>query len=198
MEEERLSKSQLQDLTYPCPRLRDFTLDDRLPALGCPPDNGYIRKPPRVDLGALDILPLELLQGLLSQLDLCTLTQFRRVNRRAIEVVASIPQYKAVTTHARNVLLGMLSIQTGQHISCETVYKTLCTAECEQCGDSGGYLYLLTCERVCFLCLSNDKRYLPLLVGYGVEWQRYSGYPRIGTALSWLVAPAHVTLVSAS
>jgi len=169
MEEEPLSKSQLEDLTYPCPRLRDFILDDNLPALGFPPSNGHIRKLPKVDLGTLDILPLELLQGLLSQLDLYTLTGFRRVNRRAIEVVESIPQYKAVTTHARNVLRGILSIETGQWISCETVYEKLCTAECEQCGDFGGYLYILTCERVCFLCFSEGKRYLPLRRSHAIR-----------------------------
>jgi hypothetical protein len=143
MEEEPISKSQLEELTYPCPRLRDFILDDNLPALVFPPSNGHIRKLPKVDLGTLDVLPLELLQGLLSQLDLCTLMGFRRVNRPAIDVVESKPQYKAVTTHARNVLRGILSIGTGQWISCESLYKNLCTAECKQCGDFGGYLYIL-------------------------------------------------------
>lgn len=34
---------------------------------------------------------------------------------------------------------------------------------CDNCGDFGGYLYLITCKRLCFLCLSQDKLYLPLL-----------------------------------
>ena len=39
-------------------------------------------------------------------------------------------------------------------ITCEMLYYKLCTAECEQCGDFGSYLYILTYERVCSLCLS--------------------------------------------
>jgi hypothetical protein len=31
-----------------------------------------------------------------------------------------------------------------------------------KCGDFGGYLYLLSCSRVCFLCVSEDPAYLPL------------------------------------
>ncbi|KAF2260326.1 hypothetical protein CC78DRAFT_589987, partial [Lojkania enalia] len=45
----------------PVPRLRDFILDDNTPISGFPPDNGLIRKSPKVDLGTLDLLPLELL-----------------------------------------------------------------------------------------------------------------------------------------
>lgn len=162
MESEPFNKSQLEDLTYPLPRIKDFTLDDNLPAIGLPSGNGHIRKPPKFDLGTLDVLPLELLQGILSQIDLYTLTGFRCVNRRAIDVVESIHQYKAVTTHARNVIRGILSIKTGQWISCETIYEKLCTAECEECGDFGGYLYILTCKRVCLLCFTEEKKYLPL------------------------------------
>lgn len=168
-QEEPPSKSQLEGLTYPCPRLTDFTLDDNLRPSESSPGNGHIHKLPNVDLSTLDVLPLELLQGVLSQLDLCTLMGFRRVNRRAIEVVESIPQYKAVTTHARNVLRGIFSIGTGQLISSETVYEKLCTAECGECGDFGGYFYILTCERVCFLCFSDNKKYLPLRYGHAIR-----------------------------
>jgi hypothetical protein len=47
-------------------------------------------------------------------------------------------------------------------ITCRTLYEKRCTPRCEECGNFGGYLYLLTCKRVCF-CLSQDRRYLPLL-----------------------------------
>ena len=98
----------------------------------------------------------------LPQLDLRTLTDFRHINRRAVWLVESIPQYKAIRKHAHNALHGIICIETGRWITCEMLYEKLCTAECEQCGDFGGYLYILTCNRICFLCLSEDKRYLPL------------------------------------
>ncbi len=179
------SASQFQDLVYPGLRLRDFTLDDNLlnhPQ--SPPENGSIRKSPGVDLGALDVLPLELLHMLLIGLDLRTFTDFRRINRRAMEVVESIPQYKAVITHAHSVLLGIMSIETGRWITCQTLYDKLCTAECEECGDFGGYIYVLTCKRVCFLCFSEDKRYIPLSYSdairkFGVNRQILETLPRM-------------------
>jgi hypothetical protein len=152
----------LDNLTYPHPNIRDFTLDDILSASGFPPENGPAFKLSKTNLGTVDVFPLEFLQMVLSQLDLRTLTDFRRVNQLAMEIVDSLLQYKAITTYAPNALRGILSIETGRWISCDTLYEKLCTAECEQCGDFGGYLYILTCRRVCFLCLSNDSKYLPL------------------------------------
>lgn len=108
------------------------------------------------------MLPIELLRGLLILLDPRALTDFQRVNRRAAELVNAIPQFKTIIRHAHNLVRGSLSIGTGPWISCETLLRKLCTAESEPCGDFGGYLYLLTCTRVCFLYLSEDKKFLPL------------------------------------
>jgi hypothetical protein len=162
MEGGLLSKAQLDELTYPYPQVQDLALDDNLPTSKFLLSHGLDIKPPEFNLGALDKLPTELLQGLLPQLDLCSLMRFRCVNRRALEILESIPQYKAIATHASNVLQGAVKTGAGQWISCETVYEKLYAAECEQCGDFGGYLYILTCKRVCFLCLSEAANFLPL------------------------------------
>ena len=163
--ESALNASQFSDLTYPRLRIKDFTLDENLPT---PPDY-YIYTSPEVGLGSLGILPLELLQRILSQLDLRTLTDIRRVNHLALQFVASIPQYKAINTHASDALRGILSIETGRWITCETLYTMLCTRECEQCGDFGGYLYILTCKRVCFLCFTSEQTYLPLRYIHAIQ-----------------------------
>jgi len=163
--ESALNASQFSDLTYPRLRIKDFTLDENLPT---PPDY-YIYTSPEVGLGSLGILPLELLQRILSQLDLRTLTDIRRVNHLALQFVASIPQYKAINTHASDALRGILSIETGRWITCETLYAILCKPECEQCGDFGGYLYILTCKRVCFLCFTSEQTYLPLRYIHAIQ-----------------------------
>ncbi|KAH6652892.1 hypothetical protein BKA67DRAFT_593057 [Truncatella angustata] len=131
----------LHDLTYPRVNLNDHALDDNLPSSKSQPESECLRLPPRTNVGVLDALPPELLQKILSQPDLRTLTDFRRINRRVIDI---------------------LSIKTGRWITCRTLYEKLCTPGCEQCGDFGSYLYLLTCKRVCFLCFSQDRLYLPL------------------------------------
>jgi hypothetical protein len=113
-----LDASQICDLTYTRPRINDFTLDENLPT----PHYYYVSTSPEVGLGSLAILPLELLQRILSQLDLCTLMDFQRVNQLALQSVASIPQYKAINTHANDALRGILTIKTGRWITCETLY----------------------------------------------------------------------------
>ncbi|KAL9625317.1 MAG: hypothetical protein Q9160_000380 [Pyrenula sp. 1 TL-2023] len=152
----------LDDLVYPNINLNDHTLDGNLSLHKSPPESECLRLPPRTNVGVLDALPLEILQDILSQLDLCPHTDFRLVNRRAIELVNSLPQYKAINAHALNALHGILSIETGRWITCRTLFEKLCTPGCELCGDFGSYLYLLTCKRVCFLCFSQDRLYLPL------------------------------------
>ena len=156
------SAPHLDNLTYPHPNIEDFTLNDILSASRFPRTKGPPFKLSQTNLGTVDVFPLEFLQMVLSQLDLRTLTDFRRVNQLAMEVVDSLLQYKTIATYAPIALRGILSIETGRWISCDTLYEKLCTAECEQCGDFGGYLYILTCKRVCFLCLSSDSKYLPL------------------------------------
>ncbi|OAQ73806.2 F-box domain-containing protein [Pochonia chlamydosporia 170] len=156
--------SSLPDQTYPCLNLNDHTLDENLPVSEHYPLQSN-RTQPVARAGTLDSLPLELIHKILCQLDVRTLSDFRATNRRATELVDTLPQYKAIITHARNALRGILSIQTGRWITCRTLYQKLCTPQCEHCGDFAGYLYLLTCKRVCFLCFTKNDLYLPLPPG---------------------------------
>ena len=84
-------------------------------------------------------------------------------------LVESLPQNKAIRKHAYNALRGIIYIEASRWITCEMLYEKLCTAECEECGDFGGYLYILTCKRVCILCLSEDKQYLPLRYRHAIR-----------------------------
>ncbi|KFA71054.1 hypothetical protein S40288_05533 [Stachybotrys chartarum IBT 40288] len=130
-------------VTYLEVRLNDHTLDDNLPLVPSPSPSRDFSRPrrplPTASLGVLDTLPIELLRDILVQLD-----------------------YRAIALHASNAPRGILAIQTGRWITCERLFDKLCTAECERCGDFGGYLYIIICSRVCFLCLSHGKRFLPL------------------------------------
>lgn len=167
-EKRQLGKCQFDRLTTPHLNLKDNMLADNNLALKYPLDNILPFKIPQQGLGSLDVLALELHHAILAQIDLQTLTDFRSVNRRALQVVDNTSQYKAITSHASNALRGAISIGTARWITCEALYNTLCTAECETCGDFGGYIYLITCKRVCFLCLSGIEAYLPLLYGRAV------------------------------
>jgi hypothetical protein len=98
----------------------------------------------------------------LVHLDIQSLTEFRRVNKRAKSMTDSNTQYKLIKTHAPESIRGCLGLKTARFITCQDLYEKLSTAECDSCGDFGGYLYLITCRRVCFLCFTEKADFLPL------------------------------------
>jgi hypothetical protein len=108
--------SQLNTWRGPVPYMRDNLLNDILPAGRFPKSYNQSGKP-KTDLGTLALLPLELLHMSMSQLDIQTLADFRRVSRRAMQVVDSIPLFKNIVTRAPLVLLAILSIGVGQWIT---------------------------------------------------------------------------------
>lgn len=170
----------LSDSTYIFLGLVDNTLDDIERVCGL--DYRNYRRVPCYGLGRLETLPLEILQMILLLLDIRSITDFRRVNRQASLVVDQIPQYKQIIVHAPASIRGCLSIGTGRLFSCQYLYEKLRTPECDGCGDFGGYLYLVTCRRVCFLCFTEKADYLPLLRNdairkYGLSSQHIAKLP---------------------
>ncbi|KAL5339819.1 hypothetical protein BJX70DRAFT_362583 [Aspergillus crustosus] len=140
----------------------DHTLDTNIRLRALDDNDNNPRSNPTHTLGALSILPLELLDMVLAQLDLRSLTTLRLVNKRSREAVDAGTRYQQVITHARVVLQAALFIGTANFTTCQDLYTELCTGECRTCGDFGGYIYLLTCRRVCFRCFTNEIEYLPL------------------------------------
>lgn len=167
------------------------TLDENLPPF---PRSARRRRPPEASAGLLDRLPVELLHLTLTHLDIRSLINLRLTNRRTAEIVDCHPQFRAVSTHARNSLRGILAIGTGRWITCATLYEKLCTSKCDCCGGQGGYLYLITCKRVCFQCLSLSQSYQPLRLDmaggpvFDVEMSILRTLPRM-TALPGTYAP---------
>lgn len=162
----------LDELTYVYPRIKDHTLDD----IGtlCALDNGHHYPTPTYTLAVLDQLPLEIVYMILIRSGIRSLTDFRRVNHRAMQTVDSIPQYKAIVTHVSVSLRGILTIGSGCLITCQDLYDKLCTAKCDVCGDfgrGGGGVsipdYLLPC--LFSVCFTEKIEYLPLLWGDAVR-----------------------------
>ncbi|KAF1948854.1 hypothetical protein CC80DRAFT_583333 [Byssothecium circinans] len=138
--------------TYTRQNICDNTLNDAQLVTRCPLDNGRYTNaptPPRYSAGQLDQLPVELLIQVLLYTDLPSLTRFRRVNRRAMELVDSVPQYDAIIKHCPNIIRAILSIQ----------------ADAFDCDRFGDYLYLIDCRRVCYLCFTRRLEYFPLTIG---------------------------------
>ena len=138
------------------------TLDDNITNITCPLDNGKHLGRASHSLGVLDKLPVELQSIILTQSDFRTLTDVRRVNRRAMEVVDTLPEYESILQHSPASLRAILSTELGDCITCQNFYNTLCTARCEYCRQSTDFTYLLTCCRVCINCLCWRINYCPI------------------------------------
>ncbi|RAH80497.1 hypothetical protein BO86DRAFT_272769, partial [Aspergillus japonicus CBS 114.51] len=152
----------ISDSTYVFLNLADNTLDDVDVSLRLDKQLRLDPRSARYGLGALEKLPLEILHLILLALDIQSMTEFRRVNKKARLVTGSIPQDRRILAHAPAAIHGSLHLETARNFSCQALSETLSTAECDGCGDFGGYLYLITCRRVCFLSLGEKTDYLPL------------------------------------
>ncbi|TPX13491.1 uncharacterized protein E0L32_006221, partial [Thyridium curvatum] len=166
-EQQRLAQ-QFRDLTTPRSDVeaRDRTVDDNLPATSLAAEIDYSEpRPSSAGVGHFNTLPLEILHDIMHELDLRSLESLRSVNRSARQLVDSFPQYTAVASHAPDVLAALLATGAAAGTTCRGLFAKLRSPACEDCGDGfAGHIYLPTCRRVCFPCLTQQEgdKYLPL------------------------------------
>jgi hypothetical protein len=156
-------------LTHDNCTYRHGILEPELLEDGCPLDNGRHDNPnvasrtAASSIGALNVLPLELLHGiLLDELDLTSLMTLRSVSRGLREVIDLLPQYHSIITHPPNSLRAAIGLEAADSFSCRKLYTALCSSLCIGCGEFDAYLDLLTCSRVCYLCFTADWEFLPI------------------------------------
>ncbi|KAE8357014.1 hypothetical protein BDV28DRAFT_126080 [Aspergillus coremiiformis] len=170
--------------TYIFLDIKDNTLDDIDKSSHLDIRFDFDSNPPSYGLGTLERLPLEIIHLILIRLDMRSLTAFPHVNKRARLVTNSIPQYRRILVHAPASIRGSLNIESARFFSCQDLYEKLSTAECDSCRDFGGYLYLVTCRRVCFLCFTEMTDYLPLpqkdvTRKFGLDSEHLAGLPHM-------------------
>jgi hypothetical protein len=146
-----------------------WTLDRNLPLLDPQDGLGHRRRifltetpPPTARLGRLDRLPLEIINAIISLLDIAAVDQLKVVNRRAFAVANSHPQFKFLNWEAHDTLRGVRAIKISHTITVQALLETLYASQCVECGEFGGYMYLVTFERVCRRCFEKKDRYSPL------------------------------------
>lgn len=172
MEEPHSAPSSFSAYTYTKQNICDNTLDDAQLPVRCPLDNFNFSArcidasttTPYFPAGKLDQLPAELLLQVMLYTDIPSLTRFRRVNRRAMQLVDSVPQYASIIKHCPNIIRAILSIQADA-FDCNALYSTLCTTRCSTCERFGDHLYLIDCRRVCYFCFTQRPDYFPLTIG---------------------------------
>lgn len=105
-------------------------------------------------LGQLDSLPIELLHLVLDQLDFLSLARLACTTRRGQELVASLPTYHLVRRHAPQTLAALSAMSILHLHSASLLQEALHSSECSCCGNFGAFLFLMSCERCCFQCIS--------------------------------------------
>ncbi|KAF5601683.1 uncharacterized protein FSUBG_8048 [Fusarium subglutinans] len=132
---------------------RCTVIDDIIPAK---PSKIHPERPVSC-FGLLGSLPAELLLITVDPLDFQSLSRLSRTCLRAKRVVENFVPYQQVIQHAPKVPTALIKTNLAGHYPPSVVYRTLRTDRCVSCTDFGAFLYLPTCERVCFECLNQNR-----------------------------------------
>ncbi|KAM0307472.1 hypothetical protein ACHAPM_000191 [Fusarium culmorum] len=108
-------------------------------------------------LGQLDLLPAELLLSVLDLLDFQSLSCLSRVSILGKDVIESLPVYSEMVQHAPETLAALGQTHLLGHHRATLLHSTLRQSKCVSCFAFGGFLFLPTCERVCFECLYENQ-----------------------------------------
>lgn len=102
-------------------------------------------------------LPVELMTQILDAcgLDINSFLIFGQVNRRARQIVISLPKYRVIITHAPTCFIALVRSGLARHFTFKDIHRALTTPSCDVCGKSAGYIYLLTARRACEDCLQD-------------------------------------------
>lgn len=114
-------------------------------------------------VGVLDMLPTELLQELLNHLDVRSLLRFSQTCYRANGLVGSLSSYRNLLKHAPDAIAALSRTKIIHLHSISQLHTVLRSPRCETCPGYGAFLFLPTCDRVCWQCLQFRKERLVVL-----------------------------------
>jgi hypothetical protein len=110
-------------------------------------------------MGSLDLLPVEILHKIMSELDFQSLGTMRCLNRQVKATVETVSAYRDITTYCHASLCalscaGLLSAHSAGHLH-DTLYQDLCIT----CGAFGSFLFLPNAARCCLKCVSGRPEF---------------------------------------
>ena len=108
-------------------------------------------------LGLLDRFPTEILHVVLHKMDLQSLSRLSQVSTRGSTVVYSLSAYCDLLQHAPHAMTALGRTGSSRYHTLQALHATLCSERCASCGFFGAFLFLLTCERCCYGCLSRNQ-----------------------------------------
>lgn len=128
----------------------------------------------RSSLGDLDVFPREVLDLIAVHMDIRSLLSFSLVNRKGKSVFNSCKEFRYFMKHASRIVVAILRTGVDDH-SVLTLCQKLHDGRCVCCGEFGPYLFIPTCQRVCYICMERNPAFwvVPLYEAHG-----YFGFER--------------------
>lgn len=115
-------------------------------------------------LGALEVLPPELLTAITLLLDLQSALQLSHTNTRAKDLIAGVREYRQTREHAPQCLWAAFKTLVASSLCVTAIHTALVTRECSRCGAFGRFFSLLTATQCCFLCLERAPEFAAISV----------------------------------
>jgi len=147
-------------MAYKFPGQEDFTITRNLTKGDKPQGYGYV--PTAISTnsaGDFDGLPVEMIHNILRKLDFDSLGSMRLVNSKTQSIVDSLPEYKAMITHAPSIIHTLRVTTTSSHFTAEELYGLLINEHCVVCNDFGLFFFIPLGVRCCYPCLYNDPQF---------------------------------------
>ncbi|KAM3515233.1 hypothetical protein MY11210_001126 [Beauveria gryllotalpidicola] len=114
----------------------------------------------RRPLGAMKKLPQELLLLVLELLDLQSLCRLSQASFWARLLVLEFRPYREIFEHAPTLPQSLArSHLLSQYSAHQIFHQVLRSDRCSSCSLFGSHVFLLTCERVCQFCFSEDDSF---------------------------------------
>jgi hypothetical protein len=168
---------QIESITCTHKDIDYFILDRLLDRM--PPISSLTGPAPQKQvLGSLAILPIELLLMILDNLAVTDVMRFRRSNRFAMHVVDTASALRSSLQFAPNTVKGMMAIRASAHITSQQLRNKVLQRDCDntitryvgeedagawhksRCGQLAQHIYLPTCMRLCFRCVTEYPKVL--------------------------------------
>ena len=104
--------------------------------------------------GPLDRLPWEVLCEVMLGCDLATLIAISQTSRRARDIIADIPQIRAIGLHAVSLLGVSITLRVASFITARSVWHTMLKHRCHNCEHIGEFVQFHPhIVRVCHFCI---------------------------------------------
>lgn len=120
-------------------------------------------------IGALEKLPIELLQDTMLRLDVATVIKLSQTSRWARTVLDALPAFHNMAKHGIDALCALLRSGLGPTVTLEEFYQALCTRNCTLCGSCfAGFVTLMPFTRCCYNCIM-DQPEVGLVGAYALK-----------------------------